>query len=170
MTQPEPDLNDLQDDDPRGLRDFAEREAQRARTAEQELHDLRTKEAFRSAGLDPNDKIHAAIINGYAGDIGGVGDFVTGLGLTSSNQPPPIPDDERAALERQSGLGSGDPAPHTDAEAAAKAELTRIAHTAARERWGKERFEDEFQAACRSAGIPIQELPIMETYAPGTKL
>jgi hypothetical protein len=169
MTSIDPSLNDVPDDDPRGLRDYAQREADRARHAETELADLRRQSAFRDAGLDPSDPLHAAVIHGYTGDVSGVGDFVSTLGLTNSNQPPPIPPNEQEALTRAAGLASGDPAP-PNTEDDGNARLSVITMQATREKWPRERFEQEFVAEMKRQGRPIGELPIVTTFAPGTPL
>ncbi len=171
MTSTDPSLNDVPDDDPRGLRDYAQREADRARTAEAELADLRRQSAFRDAGLDPQDPLHAAVIHGYQGEVAGVAEFVSGLGLTSTNQPPapPIPDAEQQALARQAALASGDPAP-PNTEDDGNARLSVITTQATREKWPRERFEQEFLAEMKRQGRPIGELPIVTTFAPGTPL
>ena len=166
----DPSLDDVQDDDPRGLRDYAQREAERARAAEAELADLRRQSAFRDAGLDPSDPLHAAVIHGYTGDVSGVGDFVSSLGLTQTNTPPPaIPDAEQQALTRAAGLASGDPAPPNN-EDDGNARLSVITMQATREKWPRERFEQEFLAEMKRQGRPIGELPIVTTFAPGTPL
>lgn len=146
MTSTDPSLNDVPDDDPRGLRDYAEREAKRANEAHQELADLKKKDAFRDAGLDPTNPLHSAVIAGYDGEIGQVGDFVTGLGLTNSNNTPPapaIPDTEREALERAANLTSGDPAPPS-VTSDGNARLRDITMRAVGEKWPAERFNREF--------------------------
>ena len=164
MTQTDPSINDVPDDDPRGLRDFAEREAQRARTAESELANLRTQEAFRNAGLDPQNPLHQAVINGYTGELSGVGDFVTGLGLTNSNRSDPlIPTDEQAALERARGLlRTRTPAPPSTS-ADGEARLRAITMQAVREKWGPERFNQEFTEEMRAQNRPVANMDIVVT-------
>jgi hypothetical protein len=157
MTSVDPSIDDLQDD-PRGLRDYAEREAQRANAATTELADLRRKDAFRDAGLDPTNPLHSAVISGYSGELDGVKDFVSGLGL-NSQEPDPIPTDEQEALNRVGGLPTGDPAP-PNAEADGNARLKAITDQAVREKWPTFRFNEEFTAEMVRQRRPVGNMDV----------
>lgn len=152
-------IDDLQDD-PKGLRDYAERSVREAAEARQALADLQRKDAFRDAGLDPSNPLHAAVIGGYSGEMDGVKDFVAGLGLNSSPEPDPIPEAEQAALNRASGLASGDPAP-PNAEADGNARLKAIVDQASREKWGTYRFNEEFTAEMVRQRRPVANMDIV---------
>lgn len=173
MPDSDPNLDDL-DSDPRGLRDFAERQQREATEARQELANLRKKDGFRDAGLDPTNPLHAAVIDGYRGEQGGIKDFVTGLGLTNSNQAPPepaIPDLEREALERVGSMPSGDGGQPLDPDADGNARLKDITDRATRERWGQQRFNDEFTAEMTRQRRPVAQTPGQEMrYVRGGEL
>lgn len=163
MSQVDPTLDDLQDD-PRGLRDYAEREAQRANAATTELADLRRKDAFRDAGLDPTNPLHSAVISGYSGELTGVKDFVSGLGLTSSTAEPtpPIPTEEQEALNRVASMPSGDGGSPPNAEADGNARLKAIRDQAVNEKWGPQRFNDEFTAEMVRQRRPVANLDVVQ--------
>ena len=165
MTSVDPNLNDIDNDDPKGLRDYAEREAQRANAATQELANLRKKDGFRDAGLDPTNPLHAAVISGYTGEMDGIKDFVTGLGLnTASNQTPPepvIPADEQAALDRVAGLNSGDGGQPVNPDNDGDARLKAIRDQAVREKWGPQRFNDEFTAEMIRQRRPVANMDVV---------
>lgn len=161
MSTVEPDLHDVPDDDPRGLRDFAERANREANEAKTALADLQRREAFRDAGLDPTNPVHAAVLKGYDGDLDGVKDFVSGLGLTQ-NQPPPIPEPEREALERIGGIPSGDGGANPNPEADGNARLKQITDQATREKWSQQRFNDEFTAEMTRQRRPVASMNIQE--------
>lgn len=161
MSSVEPDLHDVQDDDPRGLRDFAERANREASEAKSELADLRRREAFRDAGLDPTNPVHAAVVKGYDGDLDGVKEFVTGLGLTNS-APPPVPTDEQDALNRIANIPTGDGGQDPNPEADGNARLQSITNQATRERWSQQRFNDEFTAEMLRQRRPVATMNIQE--------
>lgn len=157
MTQIDPS-DDFQDD-PKGLREAVERSNREAAEARQALADLQRKDAFRDAGLDPANPLHVAVINGYDGEIDGVKDFVSGLGLNSTPEPPAIPATEQAALERVGSMTGGDSAP-LDPDADGNARLKAIADQAVREKWGTNRFNDEFTAEMVRQRRPVQSMDI----------
>lgn len=149
---------DLQDDDPRGLREAVERSNREAAEAKAELDALKRAEAFRIAGLDFTNPQHAAIAKGYDGDAGGIQDFVSGLGL---NQPPPAAStEEQQAMERMSSIGTGDGGNLEAPEASGNRRLKELTDKAVREGWPRTRFEDEFSAELRAQGRPVAQLEI----------
>lgn len=159
MSSVDPDLHDVQDDDPRGLRDFAERANREASEAKSELADLRRREAFRDAGLDPTNPVHAAVVKGYDGDLDGVKEFVTGLGLTNS-APPPVPTDEQDALNRIANIPTGDGGSDPNPDADGNARLKAISDQAVREKWPRYRFDQEFTAEMERQRRPVQTMDI----------
>lgn len=161
MSTVEPDLHDVPDDDPRGLRDFAERANREANEAKTALADLQRREAFRDAGLDPTNPVHAAVLKGYDGDLDGVKDFVSGLGLTNS-APPPVPTDEQDALNRIASIPSGDGGTNPNPDADGNARLQAITDQAVREKWPRFRFDAEFTAEMQRQRRPVAELNIQE--------
>jgi hypothetical protein len=82
------DFEQDQPQDPGHLRQMYEAEAQARAAAEAELTALRSESMFRAAGLDPGNKLHAAAMRGYDGEMNAdaIGSYVGDLGL---NQPPP---------------------------------------------------------------------------------
>jgi hypothetical protein len=163
MSQVDPNLDDLQNDDPRGLRDYAERQQREAAEARQELADLRKKDGFRDAGLDPTNPLHAAVISGYTGDSAGIKDFVTGLGLTSSNQAPPeppIPPEEQAALDRVAGMPSGDGGAPVNPDADGNARLKAISDQAVAEKWATNKFNEVFTAEMIRQRRPVGNMDV----------
>ncbi len=165
MTNVDPNLDDLDSNDPKGLRDYAERTAREAAEARQELADLRKKDGFRDAGLDPTNPLHAAVIDGYKGDKDGIKDFVTGLGLnTASNttEPnPPIPTDEQEALQRVAGMPSGDGGVPANPDVDGNARLKDITDRAVREKWAPGRFNDEFTAEMIRQRRPVGNMDVV---------
>lgn len=160
------ELNDLQDDNPTGLRAFAERSAQEATEARRELDDLRRREAFRDAGLDPTNAAHAAMIRGYDGELTEVKSWVDGLGLNQAPAPPPVPDPEREALERIGGIQSGDGGANPNPEADGNARLKTIVDQAVREKWGTQRFNETYTAEMQRQRRPTTTFQDT-TLAPG---
>lgn len=164
MSQVDPTLDDFQDD-PKGLRDFAERQQREAAESRQRLADLERKDAFRDAGLDPTNPLHSAVISGYSGELAGVKDFVTGLGLTSTNQTPPdpaIPADEQQALDRIAGLPSGDGGANPNPDVDGNARLKAIRDQAVREKWGPQRFNEEFTAEMIRQRRPVANMDVVK--------
>lgn len=160
MTSVDPSIDDLESD-PRGLREFAERQSREAAEAREKLANLERKDAFRDAGLDPTNPLHSAVISGYSGELAGVKDFVTGLGLTSANTPDPIPDTEREALERVANLPSGDGGAPANAESDGNARLKAIVDQANREKWAPSRFNDEFTAEMVRQRRPVGNMDVI---------
>lgn len=109
--------------DPGDLRRKLDEANARAAAAEQAAADLKAKDVFRDAGLDPKQPLHQALMDGYKGDMDAdkVKAWVADLGMTD-NAPPPAPPApamdpaEAAALEAMNDAqrGSGAPAPTPD--------------------------------------------------------
>lgn len=149
------DPEDLQDD-PRGLREAVERSNREAAEARAALADMQRREAFRDAGLNPNDPLHAAVIGGFQGEISEVAAFVAGLGLDQQPATTPAPPAEQEALNRTMSLGQGDGGvPPTSAEAEGDRRLQDIAMQATREKWPRYRFEEEFTAEMQRQNRPV---------------
>lgn len=157
----EPD--DVQDD-PRGLREAVERSNREAAEARAALADMQRREAFRDAGLNPNDPLHAAVISGFQGEISEVGAFVAGLGLDQQQPAPTVPPQEQDALNRAMSLGQGDGGvPPTAAEAEGDQRLRDIAMQATREKWPRYRFEEEFTAEMQRQRRPVTTFEDVKT-------
>lgn len=156
---PEEDLTP-QGDDPKGLREAVERANREKAEAQSELEQLRRSEAFRNAGLNPTDPVHAAVIKGYDGGLDEVPAFVTGLGLGQPT-PPPVDAHEREAMERIGNLpvgdGGGQP---SDPDAEGNERLRTITMQATREKWPKQRFEDEFTAEMVRQRRPVAGMDV----------
>src|SRR5215467_3915974 len=101
-------MSDIDMDTPensgQNLREFAEQQAREAREAREALAAMQAREVFRDAGLDPKNPLHAAVMDGYKGEISSekVEAFVSGLGLQPQAQPPaaPAPPPTDTATER----------------------------------------------------------------------
>lgn len=161
MSSVEPDLHDVPDDDPKGLRDFAERSAREATESRQRVAELERREAFRDAGLNPTDPLHKAVIDGYRGEIGEVRLFVDGLGLNNST-PAPVPSEEQDALNRIASIPTGDGGTDPNPDADGNARLKQISDQASRERWSQQRFNDEFTAEMLRQRRPVATMAIQE--------
>ena len=151
-------------DDPRGLREAVERSNREAAEAKAALEQLQRKDAFRDAGLNPADPLHAAVISGYQGELDGVGAFVAGLGLNTTKTAPAIPDvtpEEREAMERMSGINTGDGSGQAvDPDADGNARLQAIVAQGRREGWGQFQFNEAFVAEMKRQGRAVQQLEI----------
>lgn len=146
-------------DDPKGLREAVERSNREAAEAKAELDSLKRKDAFRDAGLNPTDPLHAAVIGGYQGDLDGVKDFVTGLGLDRKPEPQTVPDEERQAMERISGYTAGDGGGQAgDPDAEGNARLKAVVDRGRAEGWGQYKFNEEFRAEMVRQGRPVAQL------------
>lgn len=155
------DPEELEQDDPKGLRNAVERANAAAAESQAKLEALERREAFRDAGLNPADKLHAAVIDGYSGDIAGVKDFVTGLGL---DQPAPtsgITAEEQAAMNRMAGISTGDGqgAPG-DPDADGNARLKGVVDRAIHEGWAQTKFNDEYRAEMQRQGRLVAQLEV----------
>lgn len=158
------DLDNLDEDQstgPKQLRDALDREKQRAAAAEAELTQLRRDAAFRDAGVDLTNPLHAAAARGYDGNLEGITDWAHNLGLTHSESAPQVPDQERLTLERIASASGGDggSAPAPQAETDKNRELQGIYDQARREGWTTNRFQDEMRNVVAKYGGPIQSMP-----------
>jgi hypothetical protein len=107
-------------EDPGRLRQLVDEANARAAQAEADATQLRSREMFRDAGLDPSKPLHAAAMRGYDGtlDPDAVTEYVKGLGITET-APPPAPvasQEEIDANNRmaQAAMGHGGPPPSPD--------------------------------------------------------
>lgn len=160
--------DDLEQSDPKGLREHAQRQQERAAEAERKLADLERREAFRDAGLDPSNKLHSALIRGYDGDLDGVKGYVDELELSTNSTSPRLPEVdamEQQAMARQSGLASGDGGglPGTP-DASGDDRLREIAQRARHEGWTNTQFDDAFVAEMSRQGRPVGHLDIQVTH------
>lgn len=155
---------DDQQDGPKGLRDAHRREKERADAAEARLQDLERREAFRDAGVDLSNPLHAAAIKGYDGAPDGINEWVTNLGLTSANTVPPnpeVPADEQDALDRMFSASAGDGGAQTaDLDSDKNRELAAINDQARREGWDKNRWQEAFTAAMTKHNSPVSNMQI----------
>jgi len=161
---PEDDLDNLEDqqnEGPKALREALQREKDRASAAQAELDALKRDAAFRDAGVDLTNPLHAAAVKGYDGDIGGISDWVGNLGL---NAPPPSPQgvstEEQQGLERIFQASAGDqaaqqPQPEIDKNN----ELREITERARREGWTNTRYDDEMRQTVAKYGGQVASLP-----------
>jgi len=148
-----------QEDDPKGLRNAVEAAKREAAEAKAELDSLKRKDAFRSAGLDFTNPVHKAVADGYSGEVDGISTFVSGLGLDQQVSAPAVPSEEQAAMERMTGIATGDgggiPA---DADAEGNSRLKAIVDKGRAEGWGQYRFNEEFRAEMVRQGRPVAQL------------
>jgi len=148
---------DLQDD-PQGLRAFAERSAAEAREAQTKLAEMERREAFRDAGLDPQKPDHAAMIRGYDGDLGDVKSWVDSLGLNKQPEPEQdIPQDEQDALTRMASMPSGDGGAAPNEAADGNARLKAIVDQGRREGWAPSEFNARFSAEMIAQRRPVNQ-------------
>ena len=147
---------DLQDD-PSGLRAFAEKSATEAREAQAKLAEMERREAFRDAGLNPTDPLHQAVINGYTGEIGEVKSFVDGLGLNKPVETPEIPQAEQEALTRIAGMPAGDGFAAPNESASGDDRLRAIVDQARREGWAPNEFNARFSAEMIAQRRPVNQ-------------
>lgn len=147
-------------DDPKGLREAVERANREAAEAKSALEDLRRKDSFREAGLDLGNPQHAAIAKGYDGEVDGIKDFVTGLGLDQA-APSGISAEEQAAMNRMSGISTGDgQGIPGDPDADGNARLKGVVDKAIHEGWAQTRFNDEYRAEMQRQGRMVAQLEV----------
>lgn len=165
------DLDNLEDDQPdqgpKGLRDALKREQDRAGAAEARLAQFERESAFRDAGVDLTNPLHAAAVKGYDGAVDGIGEWVTNLGLTQTQAPTPpaVPEQEREGLERIFSASAGDGgAPAPEATADKDNEMRQATDQSIREGWSDTRYQDEMRRISTKYGMPVQQLPVEQTF------
>ena len=160
---PDEDLDNLEDDQqqgPKQLREALKREQQAAAQAQAELAQLKREAAFREAGVDLANPLHAAAVKGYDGSPEGIPEWVSGLGLNSPPPPPGIPPEEQAALERITAASRGDqPGIAPEGEQDKNRDLNDVYAQARREGWTTERFNEEMRQVVSKHGGSVMQMP-----------
>lgn len=139
------------DDDRDHLRTLREK-AKQADRLERELTELRRKDVFRDAGLDPANRQHSYFMRGYDGDLDveKIRQEAAEAGFLTS-EPSGVPDEEKQVWARtEQTARSADVAPPPSGE-----DKFRELHAQAqRERWSADRFNRELMAAADGLGLP----------------
>lgn len=128
-----------QDHEASGLRAKLDEESRARIEAQNELAELKRREVFRDAGLDPSKKLHQAVIRGYDGEVTAeaVKSYVSDLDIAAPSEapaPPPTAPDDQAALVRiaEAAMGDGRPPPSPDRREELRKEIDAAAKRGAR--------------------------------------
>lgn len=135
---------DNDESQPGNLRKIAEEAMAAQARAEAQLSALQRKDVFRDAGIDFGNPLHAAVANGYTGELEpeAVKAFIDGVGLTKPPEPPPTnpapqpqvdTSGDAAAFNRMAGASTGEgqppPNPNLDRMSQLRAEMEQVART-----------------------------------------